>query len=506
MLKQSVKTIQFVKKFKKYKNAQGTIEKERAAKYVADFIKKEGGLFLKVAQYLGTSTDQSKEIQNLSAIENNGIELSSIKTILEKELHVKIDEVFEKIDEKAYTASIGQVHKATLRTGENVAIKVQYPLIEKTLKEQMKLLKLIPTGKAEKKWGVDIGEYQKMIKHLLDEELDYTVEKRKQLDAYNKLKDSKYAYVPKVFEGLSTSKVLCTEFLDGDSASELDSWLIKDKRKLSENLIFSFLEMFKAEFIQADSNHGNYIFLKNKDYIKIGLIDFGQFYSFQKRTVDSLLSFILNLIEENEIDYFSYLVELGFDIEKLKHIKDSLPLLSRIIFEPFIENKPFDLNFWDYKKKIDLVLGENKWWFRSAGGEEFFLLLKSFLGIKNLILKLDGRVNWQQIFLESVAPIKDDLKKFRPKTITSVQTQYDGFAKKIEVKITEDHQQKVKLALPINTIFDLESIIEEDVLKKLEEKNIDIKLIVKNALQTGAKPQVIFKLVQGSKEYSVEIK
>ena len=158
MLKQSVKTIQFVKKFKKYKSAKGEIEKEKAAQYVADFIKKEGGIFLKMAQYLGTNNDQSQTIQNLSNIENNGIELEDIKLIIASELKLDVSEVFKTMDKKAFTASVGQVHKAQLQTGEIVAVKVQYPLIEKTLKDQMKILKLLPSGKAEKKWGVDIGE------------------------------------------------------------------------------------------------------------------------------------------------------------------------------------------------------------------------------------------------------------------------------------------------------------------------------------------------------------
>ena len=81
--------------------------------------------------------------------------LNKIKKSLE--LKQNCSDIFESIDQNAFTASVGQVHKAKLISGESVAVKVQYPLIEKTLKDQMKLLKLIPTGKAEKKWGHDKG-------------------------------------------------------------------------------------------------------------------------------------------------------------------------------------------------------------------------------------------------------------------------------------------------------------------------------------------------------------
>jgi predicted unusual protein kinase regulating ubiquinone biosynthesis (AarF/ABC1/UbiB family) len=505
MLKQSVKTIQFVKKFKKYKSAKGEIEKEKAAQYVADFIKKEGGLFLKMAQYLGTNSQQSQSIQNLSNIENNGIELDDIKSIIESELETNFLEVFESIDEKAYTASVGQVHKAKLKTGETVAVKVQYPLIEKTLKDQMKILKLIPSGKAEKKWGVDIGEYQRMIQRLLDEEIDYSKESSKQIEVYNKLKDGSLVKIPKVFTSLSTKKVLITEFLDGSSISEVESWKIKDKKDLSEKLLFSFLKLLKNGYLQADTNHGNFIFLNESETIRVGLIDFGQFVTLDKKITIGLFSLINNIIQEKEIDFLSCLVGLGFDVEKLKHIKDSLPMLCQIIFEPFFENSAFNLNKWNYKGKIDLALGEDKWWFRSAGGEEFFLILKSFLGLKNLIQKLDGRVNWQQVFFESICDIKEEVEKYGPKKVIGVEVEYSGVSTKLLVNVLEDKKQKMKMDFPIKAIFDIESMLSEEILEKLKTEKIDINKIVSLALRSGAKPQVLFHLEDKNKEYIVSI-
>jgi len=505
MLKQSIKTIQFVKKFKKYKSAKGEIEREKAAHYVADFIKQEGGLFLKVAQYLGTNSKTSKAIQDLSTIENNGIELEDIKLIISVELKQSCSDIFESIDQNAFTASVGQVHKAKLISGESVAVKVQYPLIEKTLKDQMKLLKLIPTGKAEKKWGVDIGEYQRMIQKLLAEELDYSKEMSKQLEVYNKIKKSSYIKVPKVYKDLSTKKILITEFLDGECIRDIDLWSIQEKKKLSESIVFSFLELLKNGYLQADTNHGNFIFLKNEKQIKVGIIDFGQFTSFSERYVKALFSLINNLIAEEEVDYFSYLVELGFDGEKLKHIQKSLPLLSKVIFEPFTENSSFNLNSWNYKKKIELILGEDKWWFRSAGGEDFFLLLKSFMGFKNLIQKLNGRVNWQQIFLESIVDIKEELKLYTPKKVFGIEAEFTGFSTKLIVNVLENNKPKINIVMPIKAIFDLDEIIDNEILVKLIEKNIDINKLVIDALKNGAKAQTLFSLKDLDKQYSISI-
>jgi predicted unusual protein kinase regulating ubiquinone biosynthesis (AarF/ABC1/UbiB family) len=505
MLKQSIKTIQFVKKYKKYKASKGIIEQEKAAQYVADFIKQEGGLFLKMAQYLGTNSEQSKVIQELSSIKNNGIELKDIKIILEEELGQNWSSVFKSIDETAFTASIGQVHKAKLTSGETVAVKVQYPLIEQTLKEQMKLLKLIPSGKAEKKWGVDIGEYQRMVKTLIEEELDYSKEMSKQNEVHRRFKNSSYIKVPKVFEEFSNKKILVTEFLEGYTIGEIESWSVKDKRKLSEIIVFSYLELLKNGFLQADTNHGNFIFLKDSDEFKLGLIDYGQFCTFEASFTKSLLSLIYNVTVDNTVDYFSYMVELGFDGKKLKNIQNSLPLLAKVIFEPFTANKNYNLSTWNYKNKIDLILGEDKWWFRSAGGEDFFLLLKSFMGFKNLIIKLNGRVNWQQVFFESVKDIKEDLLNYSPEKSVESETNFDGASTKLLINVLEDGKRIINLTLPIKAIFELNDIIDKDILKLLEKRNININDIITKAVRNGAFAQELFYLKNLNKEYTVSI-
>ena len=91
------------------------------------------------------------------------------------------------------------------------------------------------------------------------------------------------------------------------------------------------------------------------------------------------------------------LVQVGFAREKLTPIKPQLSELLNIIFEPFLESRPYDLSQWRIKERVDQVLGEKKWWFRSAGNTDFFEIMKSFFGVVNLLEILEAKISWHEV-------------------------------------------------------------------------------------------------------------
>jgi tRNA A-37 threonylcarbamoyl transferase component Bud32 len=497
MLKQSLKTIKFVKNFKNYKNASSEAEKIKAAKLISSFIQKEGGLFLKAAQYMGTNQDHHKEIEKLSFMKDSGIPFKEVLKILKKGIK-NFEQKYIEISEEAFCASVGQVHKAKTTNGEIVAIKVQYPKIEKELKNQLKLLNLIPTGRVEKKWGIDINQYKLMIQRLIDDELDYTKEFNIQREVLSSLDESPFYKIPRLYEEDSGNKIIITEFLEGVGADKLLSYSIKELESLSESLVYTYLTLLKNGYTQADSNHGNFIF-KNS---QVGLIDFGQFYKFQDCFAKIFISLLYKVIEAKDVDYLSYFCALGFSESKLKIIEKDLGVLSLILFKPFLVNGKMNLDNWNYKHDIDQVLGDNKWWFRSAGGEEFFIILKSFLGFKNLIQKHKVRINWQQIFKEVFIGDKNQYISFHPTKIESKNQCFIG--KRLEILI-RDGEHITKQELSLLSLFEINDYLGEKIQAKLKSKSIDTERIAKEALANGAPKGILFQLLEDQKEYIVQI-
>lgn len=503
MIKAGIKAYKFAKTFKKYKKADSEAEQIKAAKLLGKIFENEGGLFLKVAQYIGTDKGQAEEIQNLSLRIDPILSKDLFIELIEKNLDQKWSEVFSEISDEAFSASIGQVQKGKLLSGEEVAIKVQYPFIKEKLHEQVKLLNLIPTGIPEKKWGVDIAQYKQMIKNLLDNETDYTLESKLQNEAFKAFKSYKYIKAPKLYEELSTDKILITEFINGFNVNDIEFWSDMQRVHLAENLLKTFITMIREEYFQADSNHGNFLFIKEKQ--KIGVIDFGQFKKLDKSFSMALISLIYKLCRNEKICYGDYFVALGFAKNKLSKIDNTLEILANIIFEPFTKDYPYLLSDWKYKTKIDLALGDDKWWFRSAGGEEFFLLMKSFMGVKNLIDKMSVNLNWQKIFFEVINDYELELKEFTPPVITKSESDMQFMGNFISVKIIESGSMKVQLRLGIGVLFDFKETIGEDIVDKLEKEDIDVEQIAKDALRSGAKPGKLFEVSEPDKNIIVEI-
>ena len=499
VLQQAIKTFKFAKNFRKYKRATSESEKIKAAKLISTFIKHEGGIFLKVAQYMGTSKEHSLELQKLSHLDDIGIKKEKAYKILKKESpsfvkHIKV------FPEQIATASIGQVHKVSYK-GEDWAVKIQYPHIRKELTRQLRLMNLIPTKKIEKKWGLDINLYREMVKRLIDDELDYKKEANKQREIATLMGESPYYIIPKVLDEHSGDKVIITEYLEGLNADELSELSIKYKKSLSTSLAFTYLSLFKNGYTQGDSNHGNFIFVWNGEQVRTGLIDFGQFYNFEETFVTAFFSFLCNLIDGRGVNYIDYYCALGFKLENLLHIKEHLGILTEVIFKPFLVNKSLNLECWKYKEEIDQILGENKWWFRTAGGEEFFLVIKSFLGFKNLVQKNNGVINWQQIFKEVVVERKECYLSYTPPK--QLHSKLEN-RRELLVEIKEGKSTIALIREPISSILDIKNILSDDLQKKIKKENIDIVEIVKKSLSDGVTSGDIFFL-ETDRSYRISI-
>lgn len=504
MIKSGLNVIKFAKNFVSMRKMTDEQYKAKSASFILDIARSEGGMLFKFIQYLDTDA-RFDSFEHLAQQNDFAMPIEEVKEVFNKAFQLDFDDVFNSIEEPPYLASLSQVHVLTDIEGNKKVVKVQYPNIAKKVNDQLALFNLIPKkGMGPmKKWGVDIGMYQQMFKKILDQELNYQEEARRMIDLKKIIPSTSALVIADVQEKFVANNIFIQEFLAGDHFSELSTWELRDKENILYLFVQSYLELLiKTGYFQGDTNFGNYLFDKNS--MKIAMIDLGQlqFLSYQKREV--LLTFLKKLINKEDPNYLDYFCALGFEKDKLLHLMNYLPMLTQIIFDPFLSDRMYDLSQWNYKLKLETLLGDKKWWFRSAGDEDFFLLMKSFTGIKAFVQKSDIQLNWYRILKDLLNNEELSYEAESIKVPEEYQVEY--IASTINCIVLRGDKETVNLNFPIKAIFNLDDLMGSDILNKLERKNINFEELVKNALSDGGKPKLLFTLEDEDKVVKVEIK
>ena len=487
MLSEGIKTYKFIKHFKQYQSSKDELVRKRALLYLKDLLSTEGGLLTKFLQYKGTSAEELEELSELSSSKIEGIEYSEIMKVLSQELGTRAQD-FKLISEDAIAASVGQVHFATLGA-DKVALKIQYPNIKQVFIEQLKLLKVLPSIMnlgPMKKWGVDISVYQKELSRLVEQECDYSYEARELELWRGYLLEHSNCHVPKLYPEYSTSSVIVESFIDGQSIDDIKKeWSSPEKLAVSKTLISAYFDLFlKHRVIQGDTNHGNFIF-KRSD-LSVYFIDLGQTIRFSQRFVSAFLYILDAKLNSKPYCAFSFFIAIGFDEDKIKLIANKLDLILDILVQPLVCEYAIDLKDWRYREELDLLLGDEKWWFRSAGGTEFFSFMKSFLGLKNLFSKLNINTFFRKILVEQIDQFSADVKVIELFEISEFCFETKP-STKLLIHVQEGDVDKVKLTLPFMSIFDLGRYLDATIIQKIEGQGVDFEEIIRSALDDGAR-------------------
>jgi aarF domain-containing kinase len=201
---------------------------------------------------------------------------SLLREMVHNELGDDPENIFAEFDKRAFAAaSLGQVHRARLKTGEEVAIKIQYPGIARTVREDFRNLQafLLP-ARLTKDWENTKDQFED-LRMRLEQETDYELEASNLQKARPLFREDDGILVPRVYEQFSTPRVLTMELLGG---VHIDRFLARDPAQDVRNefgrKIFRSLYrlMYVGRLIYADFHPGNFLFL---DDGRLGVIDFG---------------------------------------------------------------------------------------------------------------------------------------------------------------------------------------------------------------------------------------
>jgi ubiquinone biosynthesis protein len=246
-----------------------------------------GPIFIKFGQILSTRRDLLSEdyAHELAKLQDKVPPFPGIQArkIIEEAFSQSIDEIFLEFDETPLaSASIAQVHSATLKDGRKMIVKVVRPDIEKVIKRDLGLMHLL-AAKAESYWEDArklkptnvVAEFEKTLLN----ELDLMREAANASQLRRNFIDSDILYVPEIEWDLTTNKVMVMERISGIPVSDIDSLHEAgvDMRRLAENGIELFLtQVIRDSYFHADMHPGNIFVRPGEDgAAQIVVVDFG---------------------------------------------------------------------------------------------------------------------------------------------------------------------------------------------------------------------------------------
>ncbi len=273
-----------------------------------------GPTFIKLGQLLSSRTDllPKNYVQELSKLQDcvTPLPYAVIRNSVERELGAAVGDLFSFFSEQPLaSASIGQVHEATLKDGTSVVVKVQRPAIDILIKTDISVLTGLAAACERYFPETQVLAPQTFVEEFFQAmslELDFVLEANNILKSRENLKAMPDVYVPAVFLEFCTQKILVVEKLDGLKLDNVTALAAQgfDGKQLAETAAKAFLKTALEDgFFHGDLHMGNLFALaateESAGRPRLGMIDFGSMGYLTPRARESLLRILMALSEEN---------------------------------------------------------------------------------------------------------------------------------------------------------------------------------------------------------------
>lgn len=377
-----------------------------------------GPTFVKFGQILSNRPDlvPMDLIFEFEKLQDNvpPMEERKAKYAVENELKDSIENLFAWFEPAPFaSASMAQVHKATLKTGEKIALKVQRPGIKEVIEEDIKvmytvariLLKRVPSIKSFDPVGLVDNFKESILK-----ELDFIHESINVQRFVNNLEGDKssdqFASAPKVYLKYTTSKVLALEFIDGikiNHISELEEKGI-DPKVIAERLAISyFKQIFDYGFFHADPHPGNLVVLPNAH---IAYLDFGMMGSIMQKDIEIFGNLFL-AITRKDVKKIIDTLQVMSNTTSIKNMRDLEFDINEFIEKYYVRNTNENEMSTLFLELKDIIVQHGL-----SVPTHFYLFVRSLVTIEGVIQKLDPKLD--QFDLVKPYLIKTVARKFNP--------------------------------------------------------------------------------------------
>ncbi|MBW3019117.1 hypothetical protein KY329_02955 [Candidatus Woesearchaeota archaeon] len=285
---------------------------EDLPKRLTDAMEELGGAYIKLGQLLSIRPDliPPEYCQEFARLQDH-VAPEAYETIIEtieQDFGKPIHEIFSHVDRKPLgSASIAQVHKARLRTGKAVVVKVQRQGIRQKFAEDIDILRYLARKFHQHVAGhIDpmqiVDEFEKYTK----KELDFSVEAAN-IDLMRATVKVPHVIIPEVYWNYTSKKVLTMEYLDGIRIADIKQKEVRTQ--VAKKLVDATLtQIFERGVFHADLHPGNVLLLRNHD---IGLLDFGIVGRVDRKTIELGVKLYQAIISHNEAEIADIILEYG---------------------------------------------------------------------------------------------------------------------------------------------------------------------------------------------------
>lgn len=331
----------------------------RMADEIVDTLGELKGAVMKVGQVASQTQDFlpkefSDALQRLQK-EAPPMPFEIIRQQIENELGQSVDVLFSSLQETPYAAaSIGQVHRAQLKDGTEVVVKVQYPGVAESCDSDLRQLRMaLRLGGLLRMPKESADRLFEEIRVRLREELDYTneAENIRRFRAYHERHP--WVRIPQVIDSHSTRHVLTLELVEGDDLKAVTPERYDQDaiNLLGEHLFITMAdELFDFQCIHGDPHAGNFAFRPDGTLI---LYDFGCVKSLRPAVVASYRQAVIAALDEDYSALDRHLIDLGARVADKPAISpDYYAMWRNMLITPFSGAEPFDFGTSDLHRQV----------------------------------------------------------------------------------------------------------------------------------------------------------
>jgi predicted unusual protein kinase regulating ubiquinone biosynthesis (AarF/ABC1/UbiB family) len=368
------------------------------------------GAFMKLIQMLSTRADilPGEALDILKATQSSvpPMDYPLIAKQIRREFSKSPEQLFASFEHEAFAAaSLGQVHRARLKNGEEVAVKIQYPGVDATVEQDLGNLKLLlrtlqAIAGDIMRQKIETKTIFTELAERLREELDYVSEARNIAEFNRLLAGDEDIILPRVIKNLSSRRVLTMTYVDGyrlgdifgpHTDAKLRAWVARKYYCLVWRQILEF------GVLHTDPQPGNYLVSYHP---KLGILDFGSVRHFSEPVRKASLQLAQAIIAGDDRAMTTALVKLGY----IDRAQPPAPMVKIIylLFEPVITDRPYDPDEFDAIGKAGIVSEiafEHKLY---KSPRHSIFLIRALIGLDGIMKGLGAKLNYAALFRECV--------------------------------------------------------------------------------------------------------
>ncbi len=375
---------------------------EKQAVWLKEKLIELGPTFIKIGQSMGTRPDLLPlpfvialgELQDQVPPFDNEIAFARI----EKELGLKINDIYKEFElEPGAAASLGQVYRARLHTGEEVAVKVQRPNLEATITGDLEILKKVanfverfPQLNENADWSGMLREFNETI----HEEMDYAAEGRNAERFSESFKNWQNVHVPKIYWNATTSRVLTMEYIHGTKVTDLERLEAQgiSPAKVNRLLIRTYLkQLLEDGFFHADPHPGNLLVMADG---RLAFFDFGMVGRITPELQSKMIDAFFHVVGKEPAGIAQDLIDLDF-LKPGTNPNVVRPVVEKM-FEFHLNLKLKDVNF----KELTYDLADVMYDYPFRLPSNFTYIMRALMTLEGIGIITDPEFN----FFETAKP------------------------------------------------------------------------------------------------------